>query len=164
MTPSARATRVVPNRVPDGPSRFLPDNFTLALVGTVVLASFLPCRGPAAHAFNWATNIAVGLLFFLHGAKLSREAVIAGATRRLHAVVLLSTFALFPLLGLALKPVLQPLVTPTLYAGVLFLHAAVDGPVVDRVRRSRRATCRPPCARHPRPACSGSSSRRRSSG
>ena len=102
--------------------RFLPDNFTLALVGTVVLASFLPCRGPAAHAFNWATNIAVGLLFFLHGAKLSREAVIAGATHwRLHAVVLLSTFALFPLLGLALKPVLQPLVTPTLYAGVLFL-------------------------------------------
>lgn len=102
--------------------RFLPDNFTLALVGTVVLASLLPCRGPAAHAFNWATNIAVGLLFFLHGAKLSREAVIAGATHwRLHAVVLLSTFALFPLLGLALKPVLQPLVTPALYAGVLFL-------------------------------------------
>ncbi|MBR8143364.1 bile acid:sodium symporter [Burkholderia sp. AU19243] len=102
--------------------RFVPDNFTLALVGTVVLASLLPCRGPAAHAFNWATNIAVGLLFFLHGAKLSREAVVAGATHwRLHAVVLLSTFALFPLLGLALKPVLQPLVTPALYAGVLFL-------------------------------------------
>ncbi|AIO41270.1 sodium Bile acid symporter family protein [Burkholderia cenocepacia] len=102
--------------------RFVPDNFTLALVCTVVLASLLPCRGPAAHAFNWATNIAVGLLFFLHGAKLSREAVVAGATHwRLHAVVLLSTFALFPLLGLALKPVLQPLVTPALYAGVLFL-------------------------------------------
>ncbi|KVD44742.1 bile acid:sodium symporter family protein [Burkholderia ubonensis] len=102
--------------------RYLPDNFTLALVGTVVLASLLPCRGPAAHAFNWATNIAVGLLFFLHGAKLSREAIVAGATHwRLHAVVLLSTFALFPLLGLALKPVLQPLVTPALYAGVLFL-------------------------------------------
>ncbi|AOJ75765.1 bile acid:sodium symporter family protein [Burkholderia ubonensis] len=102
--------------------RFLPDNFTLALVGTVVLASLLPCRGPAAHAFNWATNLAVGLLFFLHGAKLSREAIVAGATHwRLHAVVLLSTFALFPLLGLALKPLLQPLVTPALYAGVLFL-------------------------------------------
>ncbi|AAU48909.1 sodium/bile acid symporter family protein [Burkholderia pseudomallei] len=103
-------------------SRFVPDNFTLALVGTVVLASFLPCRGEAAHAFNWATDIAVGLLFFLHGAKLSREAIVAGATHwRLHALVLLSTFALFPLLGLALKPVLTPLVTPALYAGVLFL-------------------------------------------
>ncbi|WP_233846399.1 bile acid:sodium symporter family protein [Paraburkholderia sp. HD33-4] len=102
--------------------KFLPDNFTLCLVGTVILASFLPVHGQAAVGFNWVTNIAVGLLFFLHGAKLSREAIIAGATHwRLHLVVMLSTFALFPLLGLALKPVLSPLVTPSLYAGVLFL-------------------------------------------
>ncbi|MDH6149294.1 MULTISPECIES: bile acid:sodium symporter family protein [Paraburkholderia] len=103
-------------------AKFLPDNFTLCLVGTVILASFLPVHGQAAVGFDWVTNIAVGLLFFLHGAKLSREAIIAGATHwRLHVVVLLSTFALFPLLGLALKPVLSPLVTPSLYAGVLFL-------------------------------------------
>ncbi|WP_250508371.1 bile acid:sodium symporter, partial [Caballeronia sp. GAFFF3] len=102
--------------------KLLPDNFTLALVGTVVVASFLPCRGAAAVVFNWVTNIAIGLLFFLHGAKLSREAIIAGATHwRLHLVVLLSTFALFPLLGLALKPVLTPFVTPALYTGILFL-------------------------------------------
>jgi sodium/bile acid cotransporter 7 len=35
--------------------------------------------------------------------------------------VLLTTFVLFPLFGLAFKPLLLPLVTPTLYAGVLFL-------------------------------------------
>ncbi|WP_233827950.1 bile acid:sodium symporter family protein [Paraburkholderia sp. ZP32-5] len=102
--------------------KYLPDNFTLCLVGTVILASLLPVHGQAAAGFNWVTNIAVGLLFFLHGAKLSREAIVAGATHwRLHVVVLLSTFALFPLLGLALKPILSPLVTPSLYAGVLFL-------------------------------------------
>jgi solute carrier family 10 (sodium/bile acid cotransporter), member 7 len=102
--------------------KFLPDNFTLALVGTVILASLLPCRGPTAIGFNWLTNIAVGLLFFLHGAKLSREAIVSGMTHwRLHIVVLLSTFALFPLLGLALKPILTPLVTPALYMGILFL-------------------------------------------
>jgi solute carrier family 10 (sodium/bile acid cotransporter), member 7 len=102
--------------------KLLPDNFTLALVSTVILASFLPCRGNVATAFNWITNVAIGLLFFLHGAKLSREAIIAGATHwRLHLVVLLSTFALFPLLGLALRPVLTPLVTPALYTGILFL-------------------------------------------
>src|SRR5579863_9080796 len=102
--------------------KFLPDNFTLMLVGTVIVASVLPCKGEAAVAFNWVTNVAVGLLFFLHGAKLSREAIVAGATHwRLHLVVLLSTFALFPLLGLALKPLLAPLVTPALYAGILFL-------------------------------------------
>jgi sodium/bile acid cotransporter 7 len=102
--------------------KLLPDNFTLCLVTTVILASLLPVHGHAAVGFNWLTNIAVGLLFFLHGAKLSREAIIAGATHwRLHIVVLLSTFALFPLLGLALKPLMSPLVTPALYAGVLFL-------------------------------------------
>ncbi|MEM5365674.1 bile acid:sodium symporter family protein [Paraburkholderia azotifigens] len=102
--------------------KLLPDNFTLCLIGTVIFASLLPVHGQAAQAFNWVTDVAVGLLFFLHGAKLSREAIIAGATHwRLHLVVLLSTFALFPVLGLVLKPLLSPLVTPALYAGILFL-------------------------------------------
>jgi len=68
------------------------------------------------------TNVAIAALFFLHGAKLSRQAVIAGASHwRLHVLVLLTTFVLYPLFGLALKPLLSPLVTPTLYAGILFL-------------------------------------------
>src|ERR1700722_1137933 len=102
--------------------KLLPDNFTLCLVTTVILASLLPVHGQAAVGFNWVTNIAVGLLFFLHGAKPSREAIVSGMTHwRLHIVVLLSTFAVFPLLGLALKPILTPLVTPALYMGILFL-------------------------------------------
>jgi solute carrier family 10 (sodium/bile acid cotransporter), member 7 len=102
--------------------KYLPDNFTIALVGTVLFASLLPCRGSVATVFNAVTNVAVGLLFFLHGAKLSREAVVAGATHwRLHLVVLVSTFLFFPLMGLALKPVLMPLVTPALYMGIMFL-------------------------------------------
>jgi solute carrier family 10 (sodium/bile acid cotransporter), member 7 len=102
--------------------RFLPDNFTLALIGTLVLASVLPCRGAALQDVDRLTNVAIAVLFFLHGAKLSREAVIAGASHwRLHALVLLTTFVLFPLFGLAFKPLLSPLVTPTLYAGILFL-------------------------------------------
>lgn len=102
--------------------RFLPDNFTLCLVATVVMASVVPCRGDAATVFAWLTNLAIALLFFLHGAKLSREAVVAGITNwRLHLVVLASTFVLFPVLGILLKPVLSPLVTPALYVGILFL-------------------------------------------
>ncbi|WP_432379951.1 bile acid:sodium symporter family protein [Duganella sp. P38] len=102
--------------------RFLPDNFTLAMIATVAAASVFPCHGQGAVIFNNITHVAVSLLFFLHGAKLSREAVIAGVTHwRLHLLVLLCTFALFPLLGLALKPLLTPLVTPDLYLGILFL-------------------------------------------
>jgi sodium/bile acid cotransporter 7 len=102
--------------------RFLPDNFTLAMIATVIAASFFPCHGQGEIIFNNVTHVAVSLLFFLHGAKLSREAVVAGITHwRLHLLVMLCTFALFPLLGLLLKPVLTPLVTPDLYLGILFL-------------------------------------------
>ncbi|KAB2897210.1 MAG: bile acid:sodium symporter [Burkholderiaceae bacterium] len=105
-------------------SRFLPDNFTLSLLTTVALASLLPASGSVARFFEGLTVAAVGLLFFLHGAKLSREAIVAGLSHwRLHLVVVASTFVLFPLLGWALRPVLQPLVTPDLYLGVLFLCA-----------------------------------------
>ncbi|MET3905736.1 sodium/bile acid cotransporter 7 [Bradyrhizobium sp. S3.3.6] len=102
--------------------KFLPENFTLALIATVVAASELPCRGTTALVVDHFTNLAIALLFFLHGAKLSREAVIAAAGHwRLHALVLLTTFVLFPLFGLAFRPILSPLVTPTLYVGILFL-------------------------------------------
>jgi sodium/bile acid cotransporter 7 len=101
---------------------FLPDDFTLLLVATVALASVLPARGDAAALFDRLTAVAIGLLFFLHGAKLSRDAIRAGIGHwRLHLLVFACTFALFPALGLALKPVLLPLVTPALYTGVLFL-------------------------------------------
>lgn len=100
----------------------MPDNFTFALVGTVMLASFVPCSGELAVAGNVLTDGAVGLLFFLHGARLAREAFMAAAAHwRLHAVVLASTFVLFPLLGLAMKPLASAFVTPALYMGVLFV-------------------------------------------
>ncbi|MGJ7509426.1 bile acid:sodium symporter family protein [Variovorax sp. GT1P44] len=103
-------------------SRFLPDNFTLTLVAVVTLASLWPASGVTAHVFEQLTTVAIGLLFFLHGAKLSREAILGGITHwRLHLLVFASTFIMFPVLGLLLKPVLTPLVTPELYTGVLFL-------------------------------------------
>lgn len=104
--------------------RFLPDNFTLTLIGVVLLASFLPASGQVATGFGWLTNIAIALLFFLHGAKLSRESIIAGAGHwRLHLLVFGLTFVLFPLLGLALKSLLSPLIGDQLYMGMLYLCA-----------------------------------------
>ena len=101
-----------------------PDNFTIALLVTVALASFLPCTGQTAVVFGHVTTVAIGALFFLHGAKLSREAVVAGVMHwRLHLLVLASTFILFPLLGLALRPLALTFLTPELYVGILFLCA-----------------------------------------
>jgi sodium/bile acid cotransporter 7 len=102
--------------------RYLPDNFTLALLCTVCLASFLPVQGPAAQGFEWLTTAAIALLFFLHGAKLSRSAVVAGMSHwRLHLLVFACTFVLFPIFGLLLKPVFSVVLTPDLAVGMLFL-------------------------------------------
>ena len=98
------------------------DNFTILLLCTVLLASVLPCTGQTAVALGKLTTLAIGLLFFLHGAKLSREALVSGLTHwRLHLLVLASTFVMFPLLGLALKPLAGPVIAPELYVGILFL-------------------------------------------
>ena len=98
--------------------------FTLALLGTITLASLLPVRGTAAAVMDDATDLAIAALFFLHGARLSREAVRAGALHwRLHLVILACTFVLYPLLGLLSRPLAHALLTPELYVGVLFLCA-----------------------------------------
>ncbi|WP_454163606.1 bile acid:sodium symporter family protein [Massilia sp. SYSU DXS3249] len=98
------------------------DAFTIALLGMVLLASLLPASGQVAEVLGDVTTVAIGLLFFLHGAKLSREALLAGIAHwRLHLLVLASTFVMFPLMGLALKPLALSLLTPELYMGILFL-------------------------------------------
>lgn len=98
------------------------DRYSLALMGTVVLASLLPARGVFAEGLSLVTTAAIALLFFLHGAKLSREAVVAGLLHwRLHLIVLAATFVIFPLAGLALQPLAAVLLGSALAGGLLFL-------------------------------------------
>ncbi|WP_442684600.1 bile acid:sodium symporter family protein [Stenotrophomonas sp. JC08] len=105
-------------------SRLRPDNFTLALLATVALATLLPLTGTAAAGLDRFTDLAIAALFFLHGARLPRESIIAGLLHwRLHLTILACTFVLFPLFGLVLKPLAGWALTPELYIGVLFLCA-----------------------------------------
>lgn len=98
------------------------DRFTILLVAMVLLASFLPISGQAAAIFGKVTTIAIAVLFFLHGAKLSREAVVEGILHwKLHALVFAMTFIVFPVLGLMAKPILEPLLGQQLYWGFLFM-------------------------------------------
>ncbi|MDO3722108.1 bile acid:sodium symporter family protein [Marinobacter sp. chi1] len=80
------------------------DRFTLLLIGAIVLASFLPVTGQAADWVSVSGSVAVALLFFFHGAALSREQIVAGATHwRLHIVITALTFVLFPLMVLPIN-------------------------------------------------------------
>jgi sodium/bile acid cotransporter 7 len=98
------------------------DPFLIFLVGTVTFATILPCRGEGATIFGWTTDTAITLLFFLHGAKLSRETLLAGVSHwSLHLLVATTTFVLFPILGLAVSVLGRGWIDPGLAAGVLFL-------------------------------------------
>jgi sodium/bile acid cotransporter 7 len=98
------------------------DRFTILLVLMVLLATLLPISGQLAYYFNILTTVAIAVLFFLHGAKLSREAVIEGLLHwRLHALVFIFTFLIFPLIGLLSRPVLEPVLGQQLYWGFLFM-------------------------------------------
>jgi sodium/bile acid cotransporter 7 len=98
------------------------DPFLLWLVGCVAAASVLPARGALLAGFDLAADAAIVLLFFLHGAKLSREAVLAGIGHwRLHLMTLGFTYVLFPALGLMAAWAVGLVVDPALAVGLLFL-------------------------------------------
>jgi solute carrier family 10 (sodium/bile acid cotransporter), member 7 len=101
-------------------SRLQLDPYVLALIAAMLVATVLPVRGEAAAVAGGIVAGAIFLLFFLHGARLSREALVAGARNwRLHLAVLAMTFVAFPLFGLGLRAL--PGVDPWLGAGLLFL-------------------------------------------
>lgn len=103
-------------------SRVSIDPYVAAIVGMVCLASLLPVHGSGAVVAGHVTGAAIALLFFLHGARLSPRAALAGAWHwRLHVVVLASTFVLFPALGLAGKALFPGLLSPPLWTGVILL-------------------------------------------
>jgi sodium/bile acid cotransporter 7 len=96
------------------------DPFLLLLIATVALASVLPARGTGAGIADAAADAGIVLLFFLHGAKLSRAAIWSGAKAwKLHLATLGTTFLAFPILGLVVGRI--GVVPTDMRAGLLFL-------------------------------------------
>lgn len=88
----------------------------------VVLATLAPANKQVASMLGVATTLAIAALFFLHGARLSFKAIVSGLTHwRLQLLIMAGTFVVFPVTVLALRPILEPLVTPQLYLGLIFL-------------------------------------------
>ncbi|MFF4078180.1 bile acid:sodium symporter family protein [Streptomyces sp. NPDC001777] len=109
-------------RTPKLPSWLPVDPYILALIGTVALAAILPASGTAAEVAKGASTGAVALLFFLYGARLSTAETLEGLRHwRLHLTVLICTFVVFPLLGLAAGGLVPYVLTPQLHSGLLFL-------------------------------------------
>jgi sodium/bile acid cotransporter 7 len=98
------------------------DPYLLLLIATVIVAAIVPVTGEAAHVFSYVVFWSIFLLFFLYGAKLSTEAVVGGIIHwRLQGLVLLSTFAVFPVFGLALRGAFRNLLPPELITGLMLI-------------------------------------------
>ncbi len=126
--------------------RMVFDNYSLIIIGVILAATFVPAHGSGEVFFKWLTSAAIALLFFLHGAKLSRQAIIAGALHwRLHLLIFACTFILFPLLMVALTPVLKPMLGEQLWMGMLYL-AALPGTVQSAIAFTSMARGNVPAA------------------
>lgn len=98
------------------------DPYLLALAATVLFGTLLPARGVGAVVTEVLTTAAICLLFFLYGARLAPQAVVAGLAHwRLQLSILLATFAIFPLLGIVLRMIAGPHLPAPLMTGLVFV-------------------------------------------
>lgn len=111
-----------PSRLISSLNRLGIDTLLLLLLLTIILAAFFPVRGAAAELLALFAKGMIALLFFLYGARLDSNAVMAGLRNwRLQGIILFNTFVVFPLLGLGLTAMLGGFLSPDLIAGLLFL-------------------------------------------
>ena len=97
------------------------DPLIILILCAVAIAIVFPARGQFADTFDVLTNIGIALLFFLYGARLSTREAINGIKHwKLHLTILAFTFAVYPLIGLALRP-LTAFMPNDLYLGILYL-------------------------------------------
>lgn len=102
--------------------RFKIDSFLLILISVVIIATFFPCDGGAKVFFEYLTTFAIALLFFMHGAKLSLNSIVDGIRNwKLHLVIFITTFTIFPLLGIALRVFVPTFLPEELYLGFIYL-------------------------------------------
>ncbi|MDO5628261.1 MAG: bile acid:sodium symporter family protein [Mobilicoccus sp.] len=103
------------------PSALKLDPFILMILGAVLVASVLPARGVVEDGVGVLVRVAIFVLFFMYGGRLSTSEALAGLTHwRLHLAILGLTFVVFPLVALAMMPASGTLLAPALYAGVVF--------------------------------------------
>lgn len=97
------------------------DPLILLIISAVIVAIIFPARGHFPEVFDSLTNVVIALLFYLYGARLSTQEALNGLKNwRLHLTILAFTFVLYPILGLALRP-LTLFISHDMYLGILYL-------------------------------------------
>lgn len=102
------------------------DGFVLIMLTAIGIALVAPQIGTGNGPLHLGivTNLGVALVFFLHGAALSREKLVSGAKHwRLHVFVQTFTYVVFPIVGALLMLSLRNTLPNELLLGVFYLCA-----------------------------------------
>lgn len=103
-------------------SRLRIDGYILAIMGMVALAAIVPARGTGKDILDVVVHAAIALLFFIYGARISRQAIWTGILHwRLQSLVFATTFLLFPLLGFAIAALAGGHLDSGLVTGLMFV-------------------------------------------
>ncbi len=97
------------------------NGFIIALLMAIPVAYFFP-KGSTILHLNEVTDVGIGLIFFFYGLKLSMSTFRSGVRNyKLHLLIHLSTFVLFPLLVLPFKSLMSGETAQLLWVGMFFL-------------------------------------------
>ena len=102
------------------------NTFFFLMIGAIFLAWLYPPVGIAESPFHLPAiaGFGVSVIFFFYGAKLSPESLLNGLNKwRLHLVVQLSTFVLFPLIIVAARAIFPVFFSTNLGVGIFYLAA-----------------------------------------
>lgn len=102
------------------------DKFFLSIIGIIIIAYFFPEWGTKESKIPIDTISAIGisLIFFFYGLKLSPTKLKAGLKNwKLHLLVQVSTFLIFPLIVLMFQPLIKNEEQETIWLAFFFLAA-----------------------------------------
>ncbi|CAN5811454.1 bile acid:sodium symporter [soil metagenome] len=102
------------------------DRFVLFIIVVITLAYFFPQWGAKTSAvpLDIIGTIGISLIFFFYGLKLSPQKLVAGLKNwKLHVLVQVSTFILFPLIVIPFYSLVNTAHQETMWLAILFLSA-----------------------------------------
>lgn len=106
--------------------KFRIDNFVIAIIAVIFFAYLMPSWGAKGSPvpFDLIGSIGVSLIFFFYGLRLSPEKIRHGLRNwKLHILVQLSTFIIFPLTVILFRPLVHTEQGYSLWLSFLFLAA-----------------------------------------
>jgi len=100
--------------------------FFFLMIGAIFLAWLHPSFGVAESPLRLPAiaGYGVSVIFFFYGAKLSPESLLSGLSKwRLHLLVQLSTFVLFPLIIIVMRMIFKDYFSTNIGLGIFYLAA-----------------------------------------